>query len=167
MKNVLAACAIMVVGAVPAMAQDLIPYGEAAGWDISVDPTVGNGCVMHSEFDDGSAVRIGFDMTQDQGYITSMNAAWGDIVEGQAYPISIALDGNSFEGEATGIVIDDLPGADVLFVNPDFFTGLIEAKSLVLSHDGTEVMSLDISGSGEAIGALITCQDEQIAKAGG
>lgn len=166
MKNLLAVCAVMAAGAVPAMAQDLIPYGEAAGWQISVDPTVGNGCVMHSEFDDGSLVRIGFDMTQDKGYITSVNPAWGDIVEGQTYPISIALDGNSFDGEATGIVLDDLPGADILFVNADFFTGLIEAQSLVLSHDGNEVMSLDIAGSGEAIGALITCQDEQVAKAG-
>lgn len=161
MKTVLAVCAIMAAGAVPAMAQDLIPFGEAAGWQISVDPTVGNGCVMHSEFEDGSVVRIGFDITQDKGYITSANPAWGDIVEGQTYPISIALDGNSFEGEATGMIIDDIPGADVLFVNMDFFTGLIDAQSLVLSHDGTEVMNLDITGSGEAIGALIACQDEQ------
>lgn len=165
MKYVLAAVAAMAAGAMPAMAQDLIPYGEAAGWQISVDPTVGNGCVMHSEFEDGSVVRIGFDITQDKGYITSANPAWGDIVEGQTYPISIALDGNSFDGEATGMIIDDLPGADVLFVNPDFFTALIDAQSLVLSHDGTEVMNLDITGSGEAIGALITCQEEQ-AKAG-
>ena len=66
MKIVLAAFAAMAAGALPAMAQDLIPYGEAAGWEIAVDPTVGNGCVMHSEFEDGSVVRIGFDMTEDK-----------------------------------------------------------------------------------------------------
>jgi hypothetical protein len=167
MKLIAAAAAAMAAAVMPAMAEELVSYGEAAGWEIAVDPSTGNGCVMLSEFDDGSLVRIGFDMTQDQGYITSANPAWGDIVEGQSYPISIALDGNIFDGEATGLILDGVPGADVMFVNPDFFVGLVEAEQLVLAHDGTEVMSLDIAGSAEAIVGLIACQDEQVAKSGG
>lgn len=153
--------------AAPALAQDLVDYGEAAGWSIAVDPTLNNGCLMMSEFDDGSVVRIGMDMTTGNGYILSANPAWGDIVEGQAYPVQIALDGTSFDGEATGFMIDGLPGADILFDNPDFLAGLVEAQSLTLSHAGNEVMSLDVAGSAEAVVKVIECQDAQIAASGG
>lgn len=166
MKAVYVAAAALVLAA-PVQAETLQSYGAAAGWDIAIDPTLNNGCLMMSEFDDGSVVRIGVDMTTGNGYILSANPAWGDIVEGQAYPVSIALDGNSFQGEATGFMIDGLPGADVLFDNPDFLAGLVEAKSLVLSHDGVDVMSLDVAGSAEAVVKLIECQDAQNAAAGG
>ncbi len=168
MKPMMAALAAVCLTVAPVAAQDLQPWGEAAGWDIAIDPTLNNGCLMGSEFDDGSQVRIGFDMNPDGGgYILSMNEQWGDIVEGQSYPITIALDDTTFEGEATGLYLDGMPGADVVVHNGDFFAKLAEARSLVLSHDGTEVMSLDIAGSADAIVALVQCQDEQVAKAGG
>jgi hypothetical protein len=166
MKAVLIAAAAALLAA-PALAQDLVDYAETGNWAIAVDPTLNNGCLMMSEFEDGSVVRIGFDMTTGNGYILSANPAWGDIVEGQAYPVQIALDGNSFDGEATGFMIDGLPGADVLFDNPDFFAGLVEAQSLTLTHNGNEVMALDISGSADAVLKTIECQDAQIANSGG
>ena len=57
--------------ATAATAQDLVPYSEAGGWEVAVDPTLGNGCLLTSDFEDGSTVRIGFDRTAGNGYVAA------------------------------------------------------------------------------------------------
>jgi hypothetical protein len=164
MKTFVAAALAVTVLSVPAFAEEdavLLDYAETENWSISIDPSLNNGCLMYSEFEDGSVVRIGIDMTTGFGYVLSANAAWGDIVEGQSYPVTMSLDDQTFNGEAVGYPIDGLPGANIDFDNPDFLAMLVEAENLTLSHDGAEVMSLDITGSADAVKTLIECQDKQ------
>lgn len=52
-----------------------------------VDPSLGDGCLIQSEFDDGSIVRIGFDLIQGGAYVTAFNMAWGEIEEGGIYSV--------------------------------------------------------------------------------
>lgn len=144
-----------------AAAQELVPYSEAGGWTVSVDPTVGNGCLLSSEFEDGSSVRIGFDRNAGNGYVAASNAAWGDITDGTQYPISFLLDEEKYDGNATGIHLDDLPGVMVTFDSLDFLTDLAARNVMVLQSEGTDVMSIDLSGSDEAIAETIACQDVQ------
>lgn len=154
--------------AAPALAEEeLQDYAEAGDWAIAIDPSLNNGCLMYGEFEDNSVVRIGIDMTTGWGYVLSANPAWGDIVEGQSYPVTISLDDKTFDGEAVGYPIDGLPGANVDFDNPDFLAMLVAAQNLTLAHDGNEVMSLDISGSADAVKTLIECQDKQNAASAG
>lgn len=168
MKKMWIAAALATCAAWPALAQDTLQdYAEAGGWTIAIDPTLNNGCLMMSEFEDSSVVRIGFDMAADSGYVLSANPGWDDIEEGKTYPITIKLDDAPFNGEATGTSIDGLPAADILFDSPDFFTALMDARSLSLSHGENEVMLIDISGSTEAVVKMIECQDAQVAKQGG
>lgn len=167
MKRMLMAAAVMTATALPVFAQaELQDYAEVGTWYIAIDPGMGDGCVMISEFEDNSVVRIGFDMTTDTAYVLSANPSWGDIEQGKAYPVTIALDGNSFSGEATGSEIDGLPAADIVFDNPDFFGNLVQAQTLSLSHGENEVMSIDLTGAGDAVVKMIECQDAQIAKKG-
>ncbi len=144
-----------------ATAQDLVPYSEAGGWTIAVDPTVGNGCLLSSTFEDGSSVRIGFDRNAGNGYVAASNAAWGDITDGSDYPISFLLDEEKYDGNAKGIHLDDLPGVVVTFDSLDFLTDLAARDVMVLQSEGTDVMSIDLSGSDEAIAETIACQDVQ------
>lgn len=169
MKKMWIAAALASCAAWPALAQDqLEDYAEAAGWSIAIDPSLKNGCLMMSEFEDNSVVRIGFDMSgEGGGYVLSANPGWDDIEDGKTYPITIKLDDATFNGEATGTSIDGLPAADILFDSPDFFPALMEAQSLSLSHGENEVMLIDIAGSTEAVVKMIECQDAQIAKQGG
>ena len=168
MKKFAAAVIAATLVAAPALAEDeLLDYAEAGIWSISIDPSLNNGCLMYGEFEDNSVVRIGIDMTTGWGYILSANPAWGDIVEGQSYPVTIALDDKTFDGEAVGYPIDDLPGANIDFDNPDFLAMLVTAQTLSLSHDGNEVMALDISGSHDAVKTLIECLDKQYAASAG
>jgi hypothetical protein len=144
-----------------AAAQDLVPYSEAGGWAVAVDPTLGNGCLLTSDFEDGSTVRIGFDRTAGNGYVAAFNEAWGDIEDGASYPISFLLDDQPYDGEAVGVHLDGLPGAVITFDSIDFLADLAARNVMVLQHDGSDVMSVDLSGSDEAIAETIACQEVQ------
>lgn len=159
--RMLGAVAISVLCAGAAMAQDLMPYGEAGGWAVAIDPTLGNGCLLTSEFTDGSSVRIGFDRLGGTGYVAAFNAAWGDIVDGQEYPVSFMLDDQQYDGSAIGTHLADVPGAIIVFDSVDFLVDLAARQTMTLFAEGEEVMSIDLSGSAAAIDMTIACQDEQ------
>ncbi len=155
------AVAVSVLCAGMAMAQDPIPYGEAGGWEVLIDPSLGNGCFLISEFEDGSVVRIGFDRTAGNGYVIAFNEGWGDIVEGQEYPVSFMLDDQQYDGIAMGMSLSGLPGAMITFDNVDFLADLAMRQTMSLSNEGGEVMVIDLTGSAAAIEQTIACQEEQ------
>lgn len=155
------AFAVSVLCAGMALAQDPIPYGEAGGWEVMIDTSLGNGCFLISEFEDGSVVRIGFDRNAGNGYVATFNEAWGDIVEGQEYPVSFMLDDQQYDGMAVGLSLSGLPGAMISFDNVDFLADLATRQTLSLSNESGEVMVVDLSGSGAAIEQTIACQEEQ------
>lgn len=162
LKRTVAVLSLAVMGEGSAVwAESLEPWGASDFWDVMIDPSLGNGCLIQSEFEDGSLVRIGLDQTNGTGYVTAFNDAWGDIEEGKLYPISFDLDGESFEGEARGIYLEGMPGADVLFDNVDFFMSIAERRTMTMYHDGAEVMSIDLTGTMAGLEAVLECQDEQ------
>ncbi len=144
-----------------ALAQDLVPYGEAGGFEVLVDTTIGNGCFLTSEFDDGSTVRIGLDPTVEQGYVATFNEAWGDIVDGQEYPVSFLLDDQQYDGTATGIHLSEVPGAVIYFDSADFLNDLASRSTMTLLANGEEVMVIDLTGTDEALAMTLACQAEQ------
>lgn len=152
-----------VVGSVPAtsvFAQSLEQWGASEYWDVMIDPSLGNGCLIQSEFDDGSIVRIGFDRIEGGGYVTAFNMAWGDIEEGAWYPVLFELDGEAYEAEASGLYLGGMPGADIPFDNPDFLFDIASKYTMTLYTENGEVMSIDLTGSFQALEAAMDCQEE-------
>jgi hypothetical protein len=144
----------------PASAQALELWGASDYWDVMIDPTLGDGCLIQSEFNDGSVVRIGFNRVDGGGYVTAFNIGWGDIEEGASYPVLFSLDGQDYEADATGIYLQDVPGADIAFDNPDFLLDLARKQTMTLYTEGGEVMSIDLTGSYKALEGAIECQEE-------
>ena len=135
-------------------------WGEAGGWDVMVDPTLGDGCLIQAAYQDGSVVRIGFDRVEGAGYITAFNDAWGDIEEGATYPILFDLDGQEYDGEAQGIYLNGVPGADIYFTNPDFLWDIAAKYTMTLYNEYGEVMAIDLGGTMSGLEAAIACQEE-------
>ncbi|MFT7059839.1 MAG: hypothetical protein ACJASV_002352 [Pseudorhodobacter sp.] len=142
-------------------AQQLEHWGQSDYWEVKIDPSLGNGCLIQGEFEDGSLVRIGLDRTTGYGYVTVFNTAWGDIEEGAIYPLEFTLDGQEFEGQAKGMYLEDVPGADIEFDNVDFFMSIAERQTMTMYHDGYEVLSIDLTGTMAGLDAVMECQDEQ------
>ena len=147
--------------AAPVWGQDLQQWGASDYWDVLIDPSLGNGCLIQSEFEDGSLVRIGLDASKGVGYVTVFNEAWGDIEAGKLYPVSFDLDRESFDGEARGIYLNGVPGADIEFDNVDFFMSIAERQTMTMHYDGSEVLSIDLTGTMAGLAAVLECQEEQ------
>ena len=143
-----------------ATAQDLEYWGEAGGWDVMVDTTLGNGCLIQAEYEDGSVIRIGFDRIDGGGYLTAFDDTWGDIEEGAVYPVQIDLDGQEYEGEAQGIYLGGTPGADIIFNDPDFLWDIAAKHTLTLYNENGEVMAIDLGGTMAGLNTAIACQEE-------
>jgi hypothetical protein len=152
--------ALLALGGTAASAQDLMAWGEAGPWDIMVDPTLGDGCLIQTEFTDGSVVRIGFDRLQGNGYVTAFNMSWGDIVEGEYYPVLFDLDGQEYEAEARGLWLYDVPGADIAFDNPDFLFDIARMYTMTLYNENGEVMAIDLTGTYAGLEGALACQEE-------
>ena len=151
----LAASVVMV------QAQELQTFATVEGWEILIDPTIGNGCLINAQFEDGSDVRIGFDREANSGYLWASNEAWGDIEEGAAYPLSFSLDGEVYKGEGKGLYIDEMPGVDIPFDSMEFLLALAEKNSMELSTDSGPVMTINLAGTDAALARAIECQDQQ------
>lgn len=159
-KTIFAALAATTLAAMPAVAGELDYYDSESGWDILIDPSLGDGCLIQAMYQDGSLVRIGFDRDQGVGYVTAFNSAWGDIEEGAVYPVLFALDGVEYDGEAIGIWLNDVPGADIEFDNPDFLFDIAAKYTMTLYNEYGEVMAIDLAGSYRALEVALECQDE-------
>jgi hypothetical protein len=158
--NLFRTAAVLTILPLSLHAQQLEFWGEAGGWDVMVDPTLGDGCLIQAAYQDGSVVRIGFDRTQGAGYVTAFNDAWGDIEEGATYPILFDLDGQEYDGEARGIYLNGVPGADIYFTNPDFLWDIAAKYTMTLYNAYGEVMSIDLGGTMSGLEAAIACQED-------
>ncbi len=145
----------------PAGAQQLVRWGEAGGWDVMVDPTLGNGCLIQAEYEDGSLVRIGFDRLADSAYVTAFNEGWHNVRDGSRFSVRFALDDELYDGVGKGIYLEGTPGVDIYFDNPDFLLDLAQRQTMTLYDEVGEVMSIDLEGSYVGIEAALECQEQQ------
>ncbi len=154
------ACIGLMAATAPAAALELGYWGEGGGWDIMVDPSLGDGCLIQALYQDDITVRIGLDRNSGGGYVTVFNYNWGDIQEGAAYPILIDLDGQEYHGEAIGLYLNDVPGADVLFDNPEFLWDIAAQQTMTLYNESGLVMAIDLTGTMVGLDGVLACQDE-------
>jgi hypothetical protein len=164
MKNwasILAAAAVSLSGTM-AFSQDLIDKGFVHGWNLLVDPSFGNGCLIQTVYQDLSVVRLGYDAQNQQGYFAVYNKAWGDVKKGETYNIRFDLDGQSFDAVATGIQTGKVPGGIVFFKDREFIHAIAQKQGMtVYGQTGQQVMAIDLSGTAKALEYARKCQDEQ------
>jgi len=149
--------------ATAAWSQELIDKGFVEGWNIMMDPNLGNGCLIQTVYQDLSVVRLGYDALDNRGYFTVYNKAWGDIEPGQSYPIRFELDGKSYDATAIGFKQDRVPGATVFFTDRDFVNAIAQNKSMtVYNPAGEVVMAIDLKGTAKALDYARDCQNKTL-----
>ncbi|MEY8829251.1 hypothetical protein AB9K34_12720 [Sedimentitalea sp. XS_ASV28] len=151
--------AILALGSVSASAQALIDKGFVSGWNVMVDPSFGNGCLIQTVYQDLSIVRIGYDAAGNRGYFVVFHDGWGKIEKDKKYDITFDLDGQKYDAVATGFVQDHVPGVGVFFEDREFIHAIARKKVMtVYNAAGERVIAIDLKGSAKALDYARKCQ---------
>jgi hypothetical protein len=165
LKAMAAAAAAVCVAAVnvaPVMAaSDAIRWGKVAGWDILIDPTLGNGCFIFTTYDGGTALRLGFSPDDGEAYLMVGNLKWGSIEHGKTYSVDLRMDRDTpWHATATGVDFDGVPLLMATTDDPDFLYDFAKKNSLQVTYRGTVVATLSLRGTYAAITEMVRCQDQ-------
>lgn len=143
---------------------DTIPWKEVDGWTIAVDPSLGDGCFIASDFDNKVELRIGFDHSvdaADPGYVLLSSENWKSIQDDKTYDLVFQLGARSrWDATAVG---GEMGPAKTLWVglnDADFFAELTRRLSMNVSYDGKNIARMSWTRSGRAISELYECEAE-------
>lgn len=146
----------------PAFGSELEPWGEAGGWDILIDPTTGNGCLMEKTFEDETLVQIGTVPSRQGGFLGVYNPAWGDIEDGTEGVVRIDFGDALFEGAVQGKILNGVPGGYAFFDNPNFVDEFAKRNSLtVTGKKSGHSAEISLKGTTKALAAVRSCQTQQ------
>jgi hypothetical protein len=90
-------------------------HAQVGGWQVRVDPAVGNGCFASQYYEDGTGIKLGIDPERHNLYLILGNLAWTSLEEGKTYRLRFVFDqAKAYDGdleagdfaESTGVRID-------------------------------------------------------------
>lgn len=144
-----------------ARAGDMPTWTVVGDWKILVDDTTGHSCLAQKDYDDGTRVQIGFDITRNGGFFAAYRESWSQIVVGETSMVKFEFGDARFAGDAMGRTSGELRGWYAFFDNPSFVDEFAKRNSVKISGENEVWFEIDLSGSRVAIDAVRTCQKNQ------
>lgn len=139
-------------------------YGESGIWTVVIDTTLGNGCYLISEFDNGIVFRIGLDRRPDVNnfYFIVGGASWTSLVQGKEYELAFTFDQNtSWNVPMTGVAMGKYVMLRGIFDDATLWEEFAKSRILSISRNGKYVSSINLEGSHAASEKLLACIDQQ------
>lgn len=147
----------------PAAAQDSDLWGTSGDWDISVDPTIGNGCYALASWNGGTVLRIGRNPEKDNFYFLIGNDKWTSLQPEGSYDIQIQF-GNRPVWDVSANGFQFGPGETVYLhaqsTKMDFIREFQKALNMKIRYGGEEIDNLKLTGSSRAWSEVERCQAE-------
>ena len=161
-KSMLAAVSVAAcLLAAPAQSQNSAKWGEVGGWSIRVDRSIGDGCYAHQSYEDGTDVRVGFDMKKKSIFFMIANPAWRSLEVGKVYRMRLTFDEQqSYDGEFRGLKMGDWVWLDHSNVSADFASDFMQRNSLRVYYNGTRIAGLSLRNRYLAVTEVMNCQRE-------
>lgn len=151
----------LLLGISSAVAQETTQWDSVEGWSIRVDKSVGHGCYIHGRYDSGTNLRLGYDPQESGIYVMLGNPAWRSIQEGTVYELMVRFDKRAPRRiDATGVPVNGRSALAFKLSEGDFVQEFMERNVLTISYGDSEVDRLTLSGSLEAVEAMVQCQSE-------
>lgn len=145
----------------PAIAANAIPYKQVNGWDVLMDPTMGNACYVTTTYDGGVTLRLGFDFTGPKGmiYIALGNNAWKSIEDGKDYPVEIQFDNQPvWKANAKGTDFADSKWLHIITSDPNFAEEFSRKLGMRVRFNGQQIAGLRLKGTSRAMDEMLACQ---------
>jgi hypothetical protein len=149
-----------------AIAQDTVTWKDnIEGWTVVIDRTIDNSCFIISGFEDELLLRFQFNAVQQNVQFIVANINWDSLESGQDYDMEVAF-GNrdSWAGTAKGHRWNDILPSLVMSVPvanqqaSNFMKEFTAMGSVSISHEGSEIANLALSGADEAVASMLDCQ---------
>lgn len=142
-------------------------WGQVGGWQIRVDRAMGDSCFALQGYEDGTWLRIGFDMKNRAVYFVLGNEAWRSLEAGKIYPVQFVFDDQKkYDGELTAFAWDDRVVLGHDNVGADFTTDFMERTGLRIYYRGSPIAGLSLRNTYAALGQAVNCQKEMLAMGG-
>ena len=136
-------------------------WGTSGDWEVLVDKSKSNGCLMQKTYLDGTLVRLGQLPAENGSYFAALNRDWTHIDATMKDEFYFDFGDELFSGEVVGIVEGAWHGGYAFFNNPEFIE-YIGAKTEVTIEGSRRVpLKLNLKGSQRALAELMRCQSEQ------
>ncbi|MDA9865145.1 hypothetical protein N9C96_00535 [bacterium] len=166
MLKVFVGTAIALLTAAPVSAQDTIPWqNDVQGWNVAVDRTIDNSCFIISGFGSDLFLRVQFNTTKQNLQFIVANIKWKSFEAGEPYDMEVAFgDLEPWSGVAHGFHWNEVLPSLVLSVPIEdqkashFIEQFSATSSVTVSHGGSEIASLSLAGTDQAIASMLDCQ---------
>ena len=170
MKKAVIGIAFLIALINQAQSADTFEYSTAGVWTVAVDPTMGNGCFVLTNFEGGASFRLGFDVRNSSDidlYVILGSIKWQSIEYGKNYSIKMRFgDQIAWEGNAVGFSFD--PPNNQTWIRllithqtaADFVEEFMREKILSLDYKKKEILRLNLKDSFQAGLQLLECQKE-------
>ena len=155
---IIGACAL----AWPAVAQIEL-WKHVNGWDVNVDRSLRNGCLIFFKGSRGTVIRIGFTETRDMHWFLAHDD-WKSLEDGKAYETSVYFDNGApytgpMKGRSMGggIVALSATFADAT-VWKRFLGEFMRGNRMRIVYGGRQIALINLQNSYGAGEALLACQ---------
>lgn len=150
---------------ISAHAESVAWKDDVRGWMIRVDPTIGNGCFMLTEYDGGTYLRVQFNPSTDNLDFIIGDGDWRSVEKGKLYELSVQFGNRTpWAGDAEGFWFGDNTPALMMSVPfhddraKSFMEEFMRMSDVRVKYEGSEIAHLSLSGTYAAMQEAIACQ---------
>jgi hypothetical protein len=141
---------------------------QLGGWQIRVDPTVGNGCYAMHYYEDGTGIRLGIDPDRQKLYLILGNPAWTSLEGGKTYTLRFVFDqANAYDSDLEAATLGDRLVLARSGLGTDFVIDFVERTSVRVDYRGAPIAHLSLRNARAALAEMTKCQKEMDSAGGG
>lgn len=154
----------LLTGAVaqPAASQGTRPstWDQVGGWHIGVDPSMDDSCFARINYQDGTSLRIGFDVKHQTVHFVIANSGWEPLEVGKVYPVFVVFDDRkSHEVSLTAFAAGSRIVLGNGSISPAFIRDLMASGKLRIVYRGLSYAHLPVRDGRAAIERMADCQE--------
>jgi hypothetical protein len=143
-------------------------YAQVGGWQVRVDPAVGNGCFASQYAADGTGIRLGIDPDRQKLYLILGNPAWKSLEEGKTYRLRFVFDqAKTYDSDLEAGLLGDRVVLARSGLGTDFVIDFVESTGVRVDYRGAPIAHLSLSNARAALTEMTRCQKEMDSAGGG
>lgn len=128
-------------------------------WDVRIDPSLNNGCFILNTYEPGS-IRLGFNKLDETSYLIIYVRDWKYLDAGKEYEIEVEFDNKGrWKANASAVAMNGTVALRASVVRALFFKEFSEAEAMKVFYKSSEILTLSLSGSSQAMNEMIACQE--------